>query len=547
MNNKYWKEVQDNVDYVTAEPFNQAFSNIANDIEELQQNLSSDNLPPLYDNTKTYSIGDKVTYYTQDGQIDNYMVEAFGVFECIKQTKGNAPAEYGYEDYWKEYSVPKAVKSIVSDNAIQDGYGNKIITTYSTKEEINKLEYYGTADIEISPISDFTFEGDTLTKYNGTDEVVVIPYKVDDTLITTIGSSAFYDNTTVKKIVIPNSITNVGFMAFTNCENLEQADLPDNCSILGSAMYQDCHSLKTVKIPKSVKELPSQFCYRCFSLKKLIIPDNITNMINGISFAECTGLETVVIPKSVLSISEDCFAQDMPSYTNPLIDTIFYIEENSYAEDWCWRNNATFRYSDIMNERYLKRVVRHATDDTKIPYFNLEKDGTLHFYKSSDFTYSDLQEISVTTATIARYANQAQYDMNDNEIAQTYAKKTTLRNLQTGMEIPLSQYDNSIIVAEGNTGGTIYLYFDLDGSFSSTYNCQINFTSGSTPTEITYTSTGIINWVGTDCKLQDGKSIFTPSANTRYNIVIYFDGNTFVGCVNGFTPATINNDGTEVS
>lgn len=91
------------------------------------------------------------------------------------------------------------------------------------------------------------------------------------------------------------------------------------------------------------------------------------------------------------------------------------------------------------------------------------------------------------------------------------------------------------------------------GSFSPDYTCSINFTSGNTPTRILYTAGGTINWVGTDCYLDedysymdDGSwsgplSIFSPVANKRYNIAIYFDGQTFVACVNGFVQQTMDN------
>ena len=79
-----------------------------------------------------------------------------------------------------------------------------------------------------------------------------------------------------------------------------------------------------------------------------------------------------------------------------------------------------------------------------------------------------------------------------------------------------------------------------DGEYTDDYTSGLSFDSGETPTSIDYTDSGILNWVGTDCTTADGLSIFQPSANTRYDIVFYFNGRQFIGLVNGFVPATGN-------
>ena len=53
-----------------------------------------------------------------------------------------------------------------------------------------------------------------------------------------------------------------------------------------------------------------------------------------------------------------------------------------------------------------------------------------------------------------------------------------------------------------------------NGEYQPDYISGLSFDSGSTPTAIDYTDSGILNWVGTDCVTSDGLSIFQPSANT---------------------------------
>lgn len=79
-----------------------------------------------------------------------------------------------------------------------------------------------------------------------------------------------------------------------------------------------------------------------------------------------------------------------------------------------------------------------------------------------------------------------------------------------------------------------------NGEYPEDYGLDLSFDSGATPTTISYSASGIINWVGTDCSTVDGLSIFQPSANTHYDIVFYYNGNQFIGLVNGFVPSSRN-------
>lgn len=79
-----------------------------------------------------------------------------------------------------------------------------------------------------------------------------------------------------------------------------------------------------------------------------------------------------------------------------------------------------------------------------------------------------------------------------------------------------------------------------DDVYSDTYTSGLSFNSGEIPTSINYTGSGILNWVGTDCTVSEGYSIFQPSPNTHYDIVFYFNGTQFVGLVNGFVPSIGN-------
>ena len=66
---------------------------------------------------------------------------------------------------------------------------------------------------------DFVLSGTTLTSYTGTDEEVIVPEGV-----TRIGRDAFKNNTTIRRVVLPESCNYIQYAIFTTCTNLEEED-----------------------------------------------------------------------------------------------------------------------------------------------------------------------------------------------------------------------------------------------------------------------------------------------------------------------------------
>ncbi len=83
---------------------------------------------------------------------------------------------------------------------------------------------------------------------------------------------------------------------------------------------------------------------------------------------------------------------------------------------------------------------------------------------------------------------------------------------------------------------TLYVQW-WNGEYPEDYIASLSFNCGEVPTCVSYPMGGIINWIGTDCVVFDGISVFQPSANTHYEIVMYYNGTQCIGMVNGFVPS----------
>ena len=73
--------------------------------------------------------------------------------------------------------------------------------------------------------------------------------------ITSIGSDAFNNCTSIKSITIPDSVTSIGYGAFDSCSSLTSITIPDSVTRIGSNAFYNCPSLTSITIPDSVTDI----------------------------------------------------------------------------------------------------------------------------------------------------------------------------------------------------------------------------------------------------------------------------------------------------
>ena len=194
----------------------------------------------------------------------------------------------------------------------------------------------------------------TITGYTGPGGAVTIPGTLGGLPVTAIGNYAFYNESSLTSVTIPESVTSIGDLVFNNCSSLtaiEVAVTSNDFSSVDGVLFNkaqttliQCPGGKagTYTIPESVTFIRNRALSACFSLTSIevavnsndfssidgvlfnktqttliqcpggksgsyTIPESAT-VIGDDSFALCDRLTSVTIPNSVISIGSDAFA-----------------------------------------------------------------------------------------------------------------------------------------------------------------------------------------------------------------------------------------------
>jgi len=131
---------------------------------------------------------------------------------------------------------------------------------------------------------------------DNTLEEVTVPAEIDGHKITMLELDCFKENTSLKKVILPETITVLEDYAFYLCSGLEE-----------------------INIPESVEKFGFQTFYGCSSLKEISVPAGLTE-IEGYTFDGCTGLEAVHVDKKNQNYKDE----DGVLFTKDGTDLILY-------------------------------------------------------------------------------------------------------------------------------------------------------------------------------------------------------------------------------
>ena len=155
-------------------------------------------------------------------------------------------------------------------------------------------------DAANAQLFDFAFTPDNtavIVRYKGTAADVTIPSRYKGKPVTMIDHAAFYNNSAVTSVTIPDSVTAIPDYAFGFCSQLTNISIPNSVTFIGFSAFNSCTSLKSITLPSSLSTIQSYAFYNCGNLKTIRIPVSVTS-IGNCAFDVCPSLMTVTYPGS---------------------------------------------------------------------------------------------------------------------------------------------------------------------------------------------------------------------------------------------------------
>ena len=186
----------------------------------------------------------KNTYIADSVTLSSALTQA-GIEATISGAINPTPKEVDEQDY-----------ATISVNDAIDG--QIIVDIISSQPQSQPYNLEGTI---INIVQATVYEGlqvsdGVLTSYTGSGTVVEIPssYSVagdlmiegNDYSITSIGASAFANNTQINSVTIAEGIDYIADSAFSGCSSLSQITIPASLTEIGTDAFTDCTSLQNV-------------------------------------------------------------------------------------------------------------------------------------------------------------------------------------------------------------------------------------------------------------------------------------------------------------
>ncbi len=210
----------------------------------------------------------------------------------------------------------------VAANALIVHSGESLLDTvddyvFITVEGINYLVGYVGSDTELVLPESYNGESyHTLARtfrLNNTVTSITIQGAVN------IADYFFYDSTSLKTVIIGDSVESIGGFAFDSCEALQSVTIGNGVIYIGEAAFRNCSSLKTLSIGSSVEQIDNEAFYNCAMITKIVLPASVTRIgkqaidscdeLLGVSFAD-TSYKWNIFSEEPFEVPYNTFAVD---------------------------------------------------------------------------------------------------------------------------------------------------------------------------------------------------------------------------------------------
>lgn len=260
--------------------------------------------------------------------------------------------------------LPKGIKKVGQD-AFAWCINLKVLEVPETLSDIGRRAFFPTYATAHDENEFVTIGNHVLIYYSGEDTDVVVPDGVLQI------ADAFYGNTEIESVKLPDSVEYISDHAFYGCEELLKVNIPKNIKKIGEWAFFGCIKLKKISIPAGaevgsytfsccykIKEvsvdcenIPMSAFERCEKLEEVNLSENVKE-IGPYAFYFCEALEDIKLPGSLETIGGSALRRigakklklgenittigSLAFWDNP--DIVLTVARGSYAEQYVTEN-----------------------------------------------------------------------------------------------------------------------------------------------------------------------------------------------------------------
>lgn len=105
-----------------------------------------------------------------------------------------------------------------------------------------------------------------------------------------------FGGSTIKSVVIPDSVFEIGPSAFCACEELQSVEISGSVEVIGQLAFCGCKSITTITIPDGIKEIGDSVFMGCENLNIVLMSDCVETIGKDI-FYGCKNLTQIYVNK----------------------------------------------------------------------------------------------------------------------------------------------------------------------------------------------------------------------------------------------------------
>ena len=186
----------------------------------------------------------------------------------------------------RSVTIPAGVKFIASFYMCKN---LESVTILGNLEEIGYYAFYGDTKLThidlpntVTIIDNYAFAGSGLTN-------ITIPTGLEN-----LNEGVFY-GTPLISVTVPGNIKKINAKAFYKCSSLTDVVLSNGLKRIGNSAFMECTNLRNINVPNTVTYIDHQAFARCLALTNIDLPDSIGFIGQG-AFWNCTNLSNVRLP-----------------------------------------------------------------------------------------------------------------------------------------------------------------------------------------------------------------------------------------------------------